>query len=88
MEDMGVLWTWKCNCGVMGNQNGKEIQKVGTRKGGNEMLWEIKMERNSKSWGQERVDWAQGRKAIWTLAGRFGFYVQIILPDFNHNYRV
>ena len=43
MEDMGVLWTWKCNCGVMGNQNGKELQKLGLEKGGNEMLWEIKM---------------------------------------------
>ena len=61
-----MLWTWKCNCGVMGNQNGKEIQNLGLGKGGR----------------------AKGRKAIWTLAGRFGFYVQIILPDFNHNYRV
>lgn len=34
MEDMGVLWTWKCNCGVMGNQNGKELQKLGLGKSG------------------------------------------------------
>ena len=29
-----MLWTWKCNCGVMGNQNGKELQKLGLGKGG------------------------------------------------------
>ena len=34
MEDMGVLWTWKCNCGVMGNQNGKELRKLELEKGG------------------------------------------------------
>ena len=28
-----MLWTWKCNCCVMGNQNGKELQKIGIRKG-------------------------------------------------------
>ena len=31
MEDMGVLWTWKCNYCVMGNQNGKELRKIGIR---------------------------------------------------------
>ena len=70
-----ILWRiWKCNCCVMGSQNGKEIQKVGSE--------EMKMKSKKL---ELRNLW---RKAIWTLAGRFGFYVQIILlPDFNHNYR-
>ena len=29
-----MLWTWKCNCGVMGNQNGKELRKLELEKGG------------------------------------------------------
>ena len=65
MEDMGVLWTWKCNCCVCGK---------------------IKKEKKSKELELGKGGHTQGRKAIWTLAGRFGFYVEIILPDFNHNY--
>ena len=61
-----------------GKSKWKGTPKVGIRKGGNEMLWEIKMERKSEKLGLEKGGLGAGEKShldscweVWILCADY-----------------